>query len=445
MPKTSFLQRKNKKTISAGGDFKRLKAKVGKRAVKPASHTDTSFQSKRVRVTAQSILSERGPDVVGTRGHAVGELLVQLKHYSPSVKRDALIGLTTVVEHHPGYAEKHFTSLVEPSLEAVLSQDGHVRQAFLAYQGVLLRAVPPSTLAPFADQYVAYAGSAMTSLDELVRRDSLAFLALLLDRFPAGVAVRATRLLPNYVALLKGGPTVKRGAHSAVLTSLSALLAATADVSRGAATKPAGFRPSGAATAAAVAAAEAGQPSGASIVVQKLSKTTEKSGPTLQRDGRQTIRGRILLLRPVRDIGGSNPGASASSFGGAGASAAAAAAAMDLLGADVAATLRAQLPGLLPRLQDLWLEALSHAGAPNAAQLGAVADALLALLSHPAASAEAAHDAATAATVAALWAFCAHFVPLLLESFPVAAAEGAMQGAAALDVATSLAVLNAAL
>lgn len=45
---------------------------VGKRAPQAASHTDTSFKSKRVRVSAQSILHDLGDvDAVTARGQGV--------------------------------------------------------------------------------------------------------------------------------------------------------------------------------------------------------------------------------------------------------------------------------------------------------------------------------------------------------------------------------------
>lgn len=78
------------------------------------------------------------------------------------------------------------------------------------YQATLLSSVHARTFAPFANIYLAYVVSAMTSLDRAVRRDSLALLALLLDRFPSAVADRVDRLAPNYVALLALDPTSKK-------------------------------------------------------------------------------------------------------------------------------------------------------------------------------------------------------------------------------------------
>eukprot|EP00752_Nemacystus_decipiens_P011089 g9853.t1 len=226
MPKSNFLRKKNKNGATA--DFKRLKAKVGKRAPQAASHTDTSFKSKRVRVSAQSILHDLGDiDAVTARGQGVQELLVQLRHYSPASKRDALAGLKSVVDRHRDFAEVNFARLAEASLELAVCPETDVRKALLAFQETLLMCVSARTFSPFANLYIAYVVSAMTSLNKGVRCDSLALLSLLLDRFPAAVADRAERLAPNYATLLAADPASKKHAGRAeALQSLVSLFKA---------------------------------------------------------------------------------------------------------------------------------------------------------------------------------------------------------------------------
>ncbi|CAM9843274.1 unnamed protein product, partial [Scytosiphon promiscuus] len=229
MPKSNFLRKKNK--TGATADFKRLKAKVGKRAPQAASHTDTSFKSKRVRVSAQSILHELGDDdAVTARGQGVQELLVQLRHYSPVSKREALAGLKSIVDRHRAFAEVNFARLAEASLELAVCFDDDVRKGLLVFQEALLTCVPVRTFTPFADLYMAYVVSAMTSLKKGVRRDSLALLALLLARFPAAVADRAERLAPNYTALLAADPASKK--HAGRAEALQSLVSLFKAVSR---------------------------------------------------------------------------------------------------------------------------------------------------------------------------------------------------------------------
>lgn len=85
-----------------------------------------------------------------------------------------------------------------------------LHRALLAFQESLLGCVSDRTFSPFANIYVAYVVSAMTSFDGGVRRDSLHLLAFLLARFPSAVADRAERLAPNYPTLLAVDPASKK-------------------------------------------------------------------------------------------------------------------------------------------------------------------------------------------------------------------------------------------
>lgn len=56
------------------------------------------------------------------------ELLVQLRHYSPASKRDALAGLKSIVDRHRAFAEVNFARLAEASLELAVCPDADVRK-----------------------------------------------------------------------------------------------------------------------------------------------------------------------------------------------------------------------------------------------------------------------------------------------------------------------------
>lgn len=103
-------------------------------------------------------------------------------------------------------------------------------RALLAFQETLLMCVSARTFSPFANLYMAYVVSAMTSLNRGVRRDSLALLALLLARFPAAVADRAERLAPNYATLLAADPASKK--HAGRAEALKSLVSLFKAVSR---------------------------------------------------------------------------------------------------------------------------------------------------------------------------------------------------------------------
>lgn len=56
------------------------------------------------------------------------ELLVQLRHYSPASKREALAGLKSIVDRHRAFAEVTFSRLAEASLELAVCFDNDVRK-----------------------------------------------------------------------------------------------------------------------------------------------------------------------------------------------------------------------------------------------------------------------------------------------------------------------------
>lgn len=53
---------------------------------------------------------------------------MQLRHYSPTSRREALAGLKTVVDRHRTFAEVNFARLTEPSLELAVCFDNDVRK-----------------------------------------------------------------------------------------------------------------------------------------------------------------------------------------------------------------------------------------------------------------------------------------------------------------------------
>ena len=74
-------------------------------------------------------------------------------------------------------------------------------------RGALLPALPPPQLAPFVPLLVLHSCSAMTHLDESVRRDALPPLQLLLAAAPRCVlACAPAALLRHYSDLLAAGP-----------------------------------------------------------------------------------------------------------------------------------------------------------------------------------------------------------------------------------------------
>jgi Rix1 complex component involved in 60S ribosome maturation len=426
MVKKSFLQKGTKSRSTA--DFKHLKGKVGKRAVKPHTHTDTSFKSRKVSVAAQSILTERvDGDASSARGQTLSSLQAQLRHYASATRKDALVGLRSLLSRNPGIAEHRFAALTEGSLECIVCEDHAVRTALLEYQTDLLKSTTAATLAPFSDLYTAYTVSALTSLDKGVRRDGLSLLALLLARFPQVMAARAAKLLPNYATLLDSDPSSKKQAiRLSAATSLLALMRATA--------------------AAGADAAAADELSSSAVDTVWRPESTHNAV--------------LITWSAAADCSALQEPSERS---------AAAASSSSSSATTAASALNAVLRSVLDKLYEMWVEALGSSGGaaaaaasggtaastapPDAAQLQLIADLLITLLRHPllmssssssSTSSSSADAAVVGSSVLPVW-LARHFLPLAMGAFPVTASEGDMQGAGSADVSRALTAVNASL
>jgi hypothetical protein len=108
--------KKAKPATGAATDFKRIKAKVGKRAIKPANVTDTTFKSTSIHVRAQTVetttttttstiaaaadgfgSSSSHLFLTSSRGKTLQELALQLQHPAPNVRLSAAKGLYDAV------------------------------------------------------------------------------------------------------------------------------------------------------------------------------------------------------------------------------------------------------------------------------------------------------------------------------------------------------------
>lgn len=280
---------------------------------------------------------------------------------------------------------------------------------------------------------MAYVVSAMTSLDNAVRRDSLALLALLLGRFPAAVADRAERLAPNYATLLALDPASKKqtGRSDALKSLVSLFRAVSLHYSR------AGILEHLKGRKGAVEVSGAGGDVG---VRATSSKDSSAAGRLRWKRGSRRNGALILVpscAAPAMESEGARGGG-----GGAGGGRREAA-------ADALASI---LPNMLERLREMWMEALA-AVPPEIGLMQSVVDVLLEAIASPAwatidggkttsSGRGPGRDGGQGGIVllsgtrsgakgnetnpGSTW--FARFVPLVLESFPIRALEGELLG-----------------
>ena len=132
-------------------DFKKRKQKLGKKKLAPTSTTATQFKTRSVVLLEQAQFADgRDTQPTTSRGsHTLPELLAQLRHYSPDVRRDALLGLNDLLHDHPSLLHTHAAEVLSGAAPLVSDTAARVRRALLTLLGAVLpRLEQSAALAP---------------------------------------------------------------------------------------------------------------------------------------------------------------------------------------------------------------------------------------------------------------------------------------------------------
>ena len=195
----------NKRKSNASSDFKRVKAKVGKRAPKPANVTDTSFRSASLSVRSQAVdlSSGDGKLLVSARGRSVHELAAQLHHPAAAVRTSAIRGLGSVVDSHSEFLKSHLSVLLPAIAKCCVDEEDGVRQLGLSVlRDILARTCETNVMRPFFALLTAYVTSALNSLDRSTRFDGGRAVEILSRALPSLMAGVVETMLPAFVGLL---------------------------------------------------------------------------------------------------------------------------------------------------------------------------------------------------------------------------------------------------
>jgi pre-rRNA-processing protein IPI1 len=280
-PPTTTTAVKRKKSSGGGNkpaaDFKRIKAKVGKRAIKPANVTDTSFQAASIHVRTQAVevtsstsaaaaAADGGGALLLTssRGKTLQELASQLQHPAPNVRLSAAKGLydavvtvstnnnnnSTAATATAAHAviQAHLVILIPAIGQCLLDETDAVRRLGLNILQHVLRTLSSSqnhqpnkdsdknrssastsstasttttattrALRPFGNLLLAFLSSCLNSLDRDVRKDGAMAIAAVARAAPALVAPHAANsLLPAIVRLFEDAVFVRTTSSSSV-------------------------------------------------------------------------------------------------------------------------------------------------------------------------------------------------------------------------------------
>ncbi|KAJ1973280.1 rRNA processing protein [Dimargaris xerosporica] len=184
-------------------DFQKVKLKLGKKKAPAANHTDTSFKSKAIVVTEQNLRTNRSDELTSARNLTLQDLIFQLKHYNPSVRRDAVHGLTELVTLHPTVLPNNLGTAVNAVVRLFLDEEPVIRKHAREFCRVHLGALPRTCLVPFYPVILAYTCSAMTHIDEEIRVDGLRTLNVWTGSNPGAMPQYKQRILPIYMDLLR--------------------------------------------------------------------------------------------------------------------------------------------------------------------------------------------------------------------------------------------------
>ncbi|KAI5481016.1 Armadillo-type fold containing protein [Pseudohyphozyma bogoriensis] len=212
MPKST----KHKKARVA--DFAKAKLKLGKGKQIAANATNTSFSAKSIALPNQSLADLPKSEPTSRRNLTITELLVQCRHYSVPVKKEALTEIGTLLDSYPHLLELHLLPLVGALSHLISDPSPSLRTAARKMLEKLCEELDEDKLAAASKGLVLFTLAALSSLDEGTRIDALKVLDLLLEYIPEEI-VRGWEELSG-----PEGELVDRGVGAKVVEALLGVL-----------------------------------------------------------------------------------------------------------------------------------------------------------------------------------------------------------------------------
>jgi pre-rRNA-processing protein IPI1 len=226
------MSTKRKSGGQAQSDFKRIKAKVGKRTPRSANVTETSFKAASLHVAGQLIDRSQGPITIlsSTRGNTMLDLSAQLGHPAAAVRLSAIKGLGDIARNHAPYLLRpHLSILVPTCAKSWVDEDDEVRTAGLSAFGDLIGKQNYSSIRPFVLLIISYFTSALHSLDSQMRVDGARAVNLVSSLHPRLLTPFVSKLLRPFVGLLTDRNKLR--SNEEILIGLISLLEVSTDSS----------------------------------------------------------------------------------------------------------------------------------------------------------------------------------------------------------------------
>ncbi|KAG8469788.1 hypothetical protein KFE25_006243 [Diacronema lutheri] len=164
-----------RKKRPADADFATSKQRVGKKQLAASNATPTVFKARSVVLPEQLALAhaERAPGVAtSARQLALPDLLAQLAHHSPTVRKDALFGLRDLSERNPGALAASAARTLDGCLALLSDGDGAVRSQLVLFLRHAAETLGADGLRPFAPLLLLRLTAALSHTSLTVRCDA---------------------------------------------------------------------------------------------------------------------------------------------------------------------------------------------------------------------------------------------------------------------------------
>jgi len=223
-----------RKNVPPSTDFKRIKAKVGKKALKPLNDTDVSFKSASLRLSGQSIQHDdklnnkfdNRQALLSSRGKSLIDLLLQISHPAANARSSSLKGILDIIKMHPPkFILPNLSALIPACVHSCVDEDADVRSLGIDTLSALLSKLNEEKIQPFAELLIARVSSALHSLDASTRIDGVRMAKLVSSSCPYLTATFVNQLLYPFPSLIADHRTKK--AIDEILQSLISLLRVT--------------------------------------------------------------------------------------------------------------------------------------------------------------------------------------------------------------------------
>ncbi|KAJ3363049.1 Testis-expressed sequence 10 protein [Allomyces javanicus] len=194
----------SKKKQKKNSDFSKVKLKVGKAKPAASNATTIELKSRTLVVPGQALTTDK-TDVAKTRRNlTLKELLSHLRHHNAVVRKEALAGISELMDAHDTLLYQHLGTIMEALVPTMNDESPSVRTALLTHMKRVLSSLDSQHIHPFVALFMMYLTSAMTHIFEDIRVDALRFLDLWIEQCPHLLLPHTSQILANYVGMLAG-------------------------------------------------------------------------------------------------------------------------------------------------------------------------------------------------------------------------------------------------